>query len=151
MIRDIGFFIPHLPNSQETNIQLEEIRKLIDDHPFNQICLFNSTTDRVDHLNIPVLPTSHAKYFSGDLFMFDTMSLLIANPFPNIVNKYFYATDIPWVNGYSEYELWKLLFGQENLKIIANNQQLYDIYNICWDNAIGIMESFSYQELKNVI
>lgn len=151
MTNDVGFFIPHISNDDLATDRLLQIKKLIDNNPFKQITIFNGTTERFDHMNIPILPISHARYFIGDLFLFDVMSLLITNSFPNVKNKYFYTNEVPWINGYGSYQVWNQLLSQANLQILTVDEQLQDIYKICWDSSGAVIKIFSYEELANVL
>ena len=42
-------------------------------------------------------------------------------------------------------------FYENELEIIAKNQEIYDSYNICWKKPLCITERFEYEELKNSI
>jgi hypothetical protein len=76
--------------------------------------------------------------------------MLIKN-FPNIKNKYFFVNSVPWeTNGFSFNE-WKSLIEQENLHIIAQNQSVYDVFEICWKAPIGIGENFNYETISKLI
>lgn len=148
---DIGFLLLDIDNSNNTNIIFDTITKLIKDNPYNQIVLFNSRCLRVDNHNVPILHISHAKFFTGKLIVFDTPSLIISKNFTNISSKYFYATHTPWIQSQNYYNQWKVLLGDNDLKIIANNQTTYDLYDICWNQPIGIVENFDYEALQKII
>ena len=152
MTKDIGFFIPKLSNIQQHDIVLRTARQFIDNHPYNQYVLFNSFYDKIETYNIPILHLSHAKFFYGDLFVFDFISLVIASHFPNISKLYYYAQNLPWsVSGETPYENWRKVFDLDHLNIISNNQYVDDVYNICWKKTIGISEKFNYEELTKII
>lgn len=152
MAKDIGFFIPKLSNIQQHDVVLKTVRQFIDNHPYNQYVLFNSFYDKIETYNIPILHLSHAKFFYGDLFVFDFISLVIASHFPNISKLYYYAQNLPWSSsGETYYENWRKIFDLDHLNIISNNQYVDDVYNICWKKPIGISERFSYEELTKII
>lgn len=151
MKNDLGFLILELDNSPYYHSILNEIYQLIKYYPYHQICVFNAYSEKIDSCRVPVMPISHAKFFKGDIFVFDIVSLMMVKDFPNIDNKYYFAQSSDWVDQYNNYFLWKSLFLQNKLNIITSNNILYDIYNICWKQPIGIMEKFSSKELINVI
>lgn len=150
--RDIGFMLIKMYNSPMYDFILKSIRSCIDDNPFNHIVIFNSYCDRIDTMGIPILHLNQAKFFNGDLFMFDLISIILSKNFTNINTKYFYAQDIPWtLNKTTRYFEWYNIFNETKLEIIAKNQEIYDSYNICWKKPLCITERFEYEELKNSI
>lgn len=151
MKNDIGFMCFDLKPIEAHNILIKEISKLILNNNEKQICIFNHHSDRAEYDNVPVLPISHAKFFDGDLFLFDIMSLMITQNFPNIKNRYFYTGEIVWLNNNNFYYFWKNLFMHPNLKIIASTEGVKDIYTMCWNKEVNIIKQFSYEELDNVL
>lgn len=148
---DLGFLILDIDNNLNTNVIFNTIKKFIKDKPYDQVVLFNSRSIRAHTQNVPILHLSHAKFFTGKLIVFDTPSLIISKTFTNISNKYFYATHTPWIGSSNHYNQWKSLLGDDSLKIIANNQLMYDLYDICWNKPIGIVENFDYESLRKII
>ena len=152
MNNDIGFFICKLTNNPEHNKILNTINHFIENNPYQQYLVFNSFCENINTHNIPMLHLSHAKFFYGNLFVFDFISLILASKFPNIKNIYYYANNIPWNESMrSKYTDWEQIFDMDHLKIITTNQPLYDIYNIVWKKPAGISENFSYEELANIL
>ena len=101
---------------------------------------------------MPILHISQAKFFRGDLVLFDIPSIILTETFTNINNRYLYAQDIPWSQEASiNYREWHSLYNQNNLNIIAGNSSLYDIYNICWKTPLGSVENFNYDRLSEII
>lgn len=150
--KDTGFVISQLTNDKTYDIILSSIEKFIQNNPFDQIVIFNSFTDRIDTKNIPILHLSHAQFFYGNLVLFDLLSVLLSNNFPNINKRYLYATDIPWYNAPSTpYSEWIKLYSSNNLNIITPNRQLFDIYQLMWKKPIGIAENFDYEQLQNIL
>jgi hypothetical protein len=148
---DIGFIMPVLDNNPLIVEICRTVLTLINQNKKMQICIFNHYTEMANLHGAPILPISHAKYFKGDLFVFDLSSLLIAINFPGVNNIYYYATDICWSSSYSNYSAWKKIFYKPNIKIIANNENIHDIYHIAWDNSLGISERFSYEEIAKFL
>ena len=151
MKNDIGFVILNLEENTLHHSILYTIRQIIDSNPYKNICIFNHECSKIDIMNIPLLHLKQAKFFNGDLFVFDTISLMLAEQFPNINNTYYYAATIPWQNKTYEYTGWRRMFLQDRLNIICQNQKIYDIYNICWREPIGIAEKFTYEQIHKLI
>ena len=146
MANDIGFFMCKLTNNPEHNRILKTVKDFIDNNSYQQYLVFNSFCENVNQYSIPVLHLSHAKFFYGDLIVFDFISLIMASKFPNIKNLYYYATNIPWNESTrSRYTDWEKIFNLNQVQIIAANQPLYDIYDIAWKKPTGISENFSYE------
>lgn len=151
MKHDVGFILPVLENNNFIIEICRTILSLIDANKKTEFCIFNSYSELAGLNGVPILPISHAKYFKGDLFVFDISSLLIVKNFPSVNNIYYYAIDIAWTSSYSHYSEWEKIFSKNNIKIIANNKHIHDIYNIAWDNSIGISERFEYEEIKEFL
>ena len=151
MNNDIGFVILNLEENPLHHSILYAIKQIIDANPYKNVCVFNHECAKVDVLNVPLLHLKHAKFFYGDLFVFDTISLMLAKQFPNIKNKYYYAATVPWQNKKYEYQGWRNMFLQDNLNIICQNQKIYDIYDICWKKPLGIAENFTYDKIHKFI
>jgi hypothetical protein len=150
--KNLGLILIKLQNADIYNSIVDTTQKLIDNNPYNNICIFNSFCDKIDIKNIPILHLSHARFFQGDLIIFDIASLLLTKNFTNIKNRYFYAYNIPWIDDPSVlFHQWKSLFDHNNISIITKNQELFDIYELCWKKPIGITETFNYEELEQII
>lgn len=151
MINDLGFLILSIENTELFHNLLSSIKDFINNNPYKQICIFNSVSDKVNTFNIPLLHVKQAKFFHGDIIVFDLLSLMLIKNFPNIKNKYFFVNTIPWEHNGFSFNEWKALIEQENLNIIAQNQAIYDIFDICWKSPIGIGENFSYETISKLI
>ena len=132
------------------------IIKLVEDIsntcPDKEICIFNSYCNIALPNKVPVLHLVHAKFFYGDLIITDMVSALMSQKFPNIQNIYFYSNTIPWINQQNTmYSQWDDLINSDKIKIIASNQQIYDIFTICYKQPIGISENLKYEELDQLI
>jgi hypothetical protein len=138
-------------NPFNTNI-LNMLSEMSDNNPYKETYVFCSNNDIVLPNNVPVLHLVHAKFFNGDLIIIDTLSALMCKNFPNINRLYFYAQDIPWLGQQNTmYSQWMSLFKNNDLHIIAKNQQVYDIFEICCKKPIGISENFNYEEINKLI
>ena len=152
MKTDLGIVLLTIENSKAQDIVFDCISKIIDNNPYNQICIFNSTNNRISDNKVPVMHLNQAKFFHGNLIIFDTMSLLFAKNFPNINNILFYASDIFWSNqSYSRYSDIASLFQTNRLEFIVSDQYLFDIYSTCWKKPLGISKDFNYETIKNFI
>ena len=150
--RNIGFVLPKLSNHVFFTDLFQTIHEFIEENPFDQIVIFNSFSEITQPLNIPIFHLSHAQFFTGDLFLFDIISVILTKSFPRANNRYIYAQDAPWKShrgvAYSE---WLDMYDQDNLEIIAKNKDLYDLYHKCWKKPKGISESFKYEEIAQII
>lgn len=152
-LNDIGFFIPNIDNSSFYNTVFDTIKQFIDNNPYNEIVVFTSQSIKLSTNSIPILHLSHAKFFDGTMFVFDVPSIIITKYFPNIKDKYLYATNAPWLNNSENmtYSYWKDLLCDPELNIIASTDQLHEIYGMCWKQTQGVAEEFDYAKLLKII
>lgn len=151
MKNDLGFIFLELQMTQNHNYIMKEIGEIIKYNPYKQVCIFNNYSERFDNYNVPVLPLSHAKFFDGDLFVIDTVSLMLTKDFPNIKRKFFYVNGPIWQEGYNSYELWKSLLVQNNLYHIVTDQKTADLFKICWGKDAYLMNQFNAEGILNAI
>lgn len=151
MTSDLGFFAITLENSVLHDAICNMIEKYTTDNKQNQVVLFNHYCEKINTNNIPILPLSYSKYYNGDIVVFDIASLLIAINSINSQNIYYYAQNTPWQISYNNYTDWEFIFKNKKLKVIASNQYIYDIYDIIWNNTIGICEEISYEKFSKFI
>jgi hypothetical protein len=148
--KSIGFMIINIENNEYYDNILKNIKLLIDNNPYYNIVIFNSNCDKVLTYNIPILHLSHAKFFKGDLWTFDLVSLIISKKFPNINKKILYCNDIPWIkNRNNLYNEWKDIYN--DIDFVASNQYIYDIYDMSWRKPLDIMESFNYEKIQHIL
>ncbi len=149
---NLGFLLPYIDNTAEYNIIFQNISKLIKHNIYTNIVIFNSRCDKVSTDNIPILHINHAKFFKGDLFLFDISGLILTKQFTNINKKLLYCNDMPWIkirnNNYRE---WENLYCSNTIDFIVTNKYLYDIYSLSWKEPIGIMESFDYEKIQKLL
>jgi|688.fasta_scaffold207150_2 hypothetical protein len=150
-MNDLGFFAITLENIQLHEKLCDTLGSYIKNHPKQHIVLFNQYSEKIDTKNIPILPLSHSKYFDGSLVVFDIQSLLIAEGSIKCKNLYFYAQNIPWQISYSHYSDWKNIMKHDKLKVIANSTYLHEIYNMVWNNSIGICEDINYEQFSKFV
>ena len=150
--KDIGFLLIKMNNDSTYNRILKTISDFILNNPYNQYVIFNSFSDKIDTINVPILHINQAKFFYGNLFVFDFISCLLTQNFPNLSNRYLYTKDLFWtVDPGNSYNEWESILMKDNLNIITHNKYVHDIYDMCWKKPIGISENFTYEELKNIL
>lgn len=149
---DIGFIVLKLTNNAFCDLVLDCAKGFAKNNPFNQTIIFNSYCDKSITNNIPILHLNHAKFFKGQLFVFDLISVLLSQNFTNISKRYLYTNDIPWLSSaHTSYSEWAKLYFADNLEIITSNDKLFDIYKLCWKKPLGICEEFNYEKICNII
>lgn len=151
MNNDIGFFAMTLENNAFHNTICELVAGYIKHNPQNQIVIFNQYSEKIDTHDIPILPLSYSKFYNGDLITFDIASLLLSVNSISANNIYFYAQNIPWQISYNKYNEWKNIFGNKKINVIANNEYIHNIYNIAWNNSIGVCEDLTYEKFSKFI
>lgn len=150
--KDYGFVCLKIDDSIASGQILNTIENMIDNMPDSQICVFNSYNERTYRSKAPIIHLNQSKFFYGNLFLFDIRSAIITRIFPNIHKRYYYATDIPWEkNSFGDNREWAEIFNHENIEIIAQNQHIADIYEICWKKPILIAEDFEYETIKKIL
>lgn len=148
---DVGFILPSLKNEEQANLMCKLIKMLIDNNPKTQFCAFNQHCDLIDTSQVPLMPISHARYFIGDLFVFDFPSLIITVNFPTAKNIYYFTNATPWSTSYNEYESWANIFSKNNLKVISNSEDICEIYNLMWQNCLGTIKELNYETILSVL
>lgn len=152
MTNDLGIVLLTLENTRVYDSIFASIQNMIKQNPYKQICVFNSKNNRIETGNVPILHLSQAKFFSGNLLIFDTLSLLFAKNFVSVNKIYFYVSDFLWTGQqYSNYYEVKNLFDTKNLEFIARDEQTSDIYEICWKKPITISKDINYESLKQIL
>jgi hypothetical protein len=151
MKNDLGIVCINLENSETSSVIMDTARSFIKNNPYNQVCIFNSYSDIIGNNSVPILHISQAKFFNGNLIVFDIPSLILSKNFINLSKRFYYAHDIPWAHNIMSFDYWSDIFESTDLEVITQNQKLYDIYEICWKKPIGISEDFSYETIKNLL
>lgn len=150
--QDIGFIITKINGGHFFTKVLSTIKKFADNNPFNQYVIFSSCVERIDINYLPILHLNQSKFFYGNIFLFDFMSILLTENFPNIHKRYFYAQNAPWsLNPQTNYSEWTKIFDSKNIDIIAENSFINDIYNICWKKPLCVAENFDYDKIKTIV
>jgi hypothetical protein len=148
---DLGIVLLELNNSKKTSNILNTIKQIWDDLPFNQMCIFNSYSEIINHYQIPILHINQLKFFDGQVIVFDTAALRIARSCYKLNKIFLYAENLAWQQAGVDYMEWCSICSDSNIDIIAKNQQIYDLYEIMWKKPLGISEDFDYETIKQFI
>lgn len=152
MTNDVGFLLLKLLNTPVYDNILNTLKNISINSPYNQAIIFNSYSEKVETFNLPILHLVQAKFFDGTLFLFDLPSVILTSTFPNIKKRILYTSEATWSqNPATPYREWSSLYNQSNLEFIVPNQELSDIYEICWKKPLTISEHFDYDEIKKFI
>jgi hypothetical protein len=147
--KDIGFVLLKMDNNSSV---IDTALSICANRPYDQISLFSSSVNNWSDGRLPIFHINEVKYFFGSLFIFDLASLILTRDCPNLINRYFYATNIPWTDRpETSYSDWKDIFYQPNLEIIAPNKTISDVYEICWKKPLAIIPELNYESLSEII
>lgn len=146
----VGFLLFNIDNSESYEIILQNISKLIQNNTYSDIMIFSNNCDKINTYNIPILHINHAKFFDGNLWLFDVMGLVFSKHFTNLKQRILYTNDIPWIktreNSYNE---WSRLY--DKTEFVTSNEYLYDIYSLCWKKPLDIMENFNHEKIQHIL
>lgn len=144
-MKNIGFILLHIDTVVSDNV-LASINKLQKHMPNKKFVIFNSYNNSHSY-NMPILHINQSKFFSGDIVVFDIISLLIAVSCYKIQNIYYYAYDIPWmIDQTTTHKFWSNLFDNNKVNIIAQNTEIYNIFNKTWKKPIAIAQEIICDE-----
>lgn len=150
---DIGFYLINVDHSEKNDSIINTINELVDNHPYDNVVLFNSQYDRIDSdKKFPIIHLNQSKYFRGYLVLFDIKSAIITKTFPSPQKQLLYVDDLAWNRDRTIPALfWNSVYANNDIKLLAKNQEIYDIVDLCWSTPVGLMESINSKELYNVI
>lgn len=148
---DNGFIILNLKNNIINDDIIKYAENSQNNNSYKQDILFTTNFELINSPQLPVLHISQSKFFYGNLFLFDINSIILTSQSPNLKNRYFYADNVPWIDTKNNYNYWSSVFNSNNLEIIASNEQIYDIYTICWKKPLGISEKFNYETISRLL
>ena len=146
--KDLGILALNISNTKETLELINLAKTYYSHHPYDQTCFFNSFSEVINSENIPILHISQAKFFYGNLLTTDIESLILCHSFPNINKILFWSQNIPWQQDLKNYKDWEKLFYNDKVQILAKNQEIYDIYDICYKKPQGIAERLNYEQIE---
>lgn len=150
---DIGFYLINVDHSEKNDSIINTINEIVNNHPYDNVVLFNSQYDRIDSdKKFPIIHLNQAKYFRGYLVLFDIKSAIITKTFPSPQKQLLYVDDLAWSRDRTIPALfWNSVYANNDIQLLAKNQEIYDIVDLCWSTPMGIMENINSKELYNVI
>lgn len=149
--KDLGIITYSIYPDRLGSSQMELIRDCHNNNPYHQYVIFTSYSQIINTTRSPILHLSQAKFFDGNLLVFDLESLKLAQQCIKKSFVYFYSSNIPWENNIQNYQYWKDIFLDTNTQIIAASHEIFDIYSISWKTPICIKEQISYESFKDII
>ncbi len=149
--QDIGIIQFKLSNTTQHKKIISTARDFINHRTSNQIVLFNSYNEITDNQKVPILHLSQSKFFYGNIVVFDIDSLDFACHCVNRSSIIYYATSLPWEQSIQKFYGWKQLFDTSDLKIVAANTIINDLFSIGMREPVCVAPEFSYETFKNII
>lgn len=150
MINDLGIIVDSISYEKYAPLIVDIIAKNL----YNQVIVFSQETMPIKHKFVPVLPLIQAKFFEGNLLVFDTESIIISKNFTNIKNIYLYTNNVLWINSpqVNHFVLKNIYQNIDNLKIITSSQEISNIYKSVWDKeCIFINGDLSYDKISSIL
>lgn len=150
-MNNIGFFLTNIQQESHKNI-LEAIDNYAKSHPYDNVIVFNNTFETFNTNNsYYVVHLSHAKYFDGILFVFNSTDASVTSNFPGPKKQIFITDQIYWqIQKHIPYILWKNIFMNTNLEIVSQSPEHEQIYNMCWKKPLYVSKEFNTETIKNV-
>lgn len=149
--QDFGVIQLKLTNAVDHDKTLSTIHDFISQRPESHIVVFNSYSDIINNHNVPILHINQGKFFYGRIIVFDIESLKLALNFVNMSEIVYYANTIPWEKTSEKFLYWYNLFSQDNLKIVAANESIYNLFSIGFKTPVSIASEFTYEAFKHII
>jgi len=150
--KDAGFILAKVNHGPIYTNVFSTINKLSDNSPYNQYVVFSSNVERTETNKVPILHLNQSKFFYGNLFLFDFMSVLLTQNFPNIHKRFLYLDSVPWATSpQANFADLKRIFDSPNLEIIAGNSFVNSVCDICWKKPLFVAENFDYEAIKTVL
>lgn len=150
---DLAFYLIRADHSEKCNNIITVLNDMVDQNPYDNIILFNSQYDRTDNnKKFPIIHINQAKYFRGTLICFDIKSAMITKTFPSPKNQILYIDDLSWTNDHSiPVMFWKSIYDNNNIHLIAKDESIADLLDICWSRPIATIDNINAKELHSVI
>lgn len=149
--KDLGIIVTSMSNDNETLNATLFAKEYLSHYSYNQVCFFTGLYESLSSQNIPVLHLSQAKFFYGNLLVTDIENLQLCLDFPNVHKILFFANDIPWMIQEKNYKDWEDVFYNDKVNIIAKNQMINDIFELCYKTPICISERLSYEDIQEYL
>jgi hypothetical protein len=150
---DIAFYLINADHSDKCNRIIDILNDMIDQHPYDNIILFNSQFNRTDsNKKFPIIHLNQAKYFRGKLVCFDIKSAMVTKTFPSPEKQILYVDELSWSNDHTiPVMFWHGIYVNPDIKLIARNKEIEDLLSICWSQPIATIENINAKELYDVI
>jgi len=151
---NIGFYLLDInADNQEQQLVLKSINQLCKDRPYDNIVIFNNRFDALDmDHKYYTLHISEAKYFKGLLFVFDIRSAILTRTFPAPTKQILYVSKNTWSEKKNiPYKFWHDIYMDKNFELITDNQDMYELCDICWKTPVSNVINFQPRDIENVI
>jgi hypothetical protein len=139
-------------NQKQTMI-LNSINALCTARPYDNIVLFNNRFNTIDvgH-KYYTLHISEAKFFKGVLFVFDIKSALLTKTFPAPKKQILHISENIWSEKKDiPYKFWESIYMNDRFELIADNQDMFELCDICWKTPLATIQNFQPKDIENVI
>ena len=151
---NIGFYLldVDVQNQKQTMI-LNSINALCTARPYDNIVLFNNRFNTIDvgH-KYYTLHISEAKFFKGVLFVFDIKSALLTKTFPAPKKQILHISENIWSEKKDiPYKFWESIYMNNKFELIADNQDMFELCDICWKTPLSTVQNFQPKDIENVI
>jgi hypothetical protein len=151
---NIGFYLldVDVQNQKQTMI-LNSINALCTARPYDNIVLFNNRFNTIDvgH-KYYTLHISEAKFFKGVLFVFDIKSALLTKTFPAPKKQILHISENIWSEKKDiPYKFWESIYMNDRFELIADNQDMFELCDICWKTPLATIQNFQPKDIENVI
>ena len=151
---NIGFYLldVDVQNQKQTMI-LNSINALCTARPYDNIILFNNRFNTVDmDHKYYTLHISEAKFFKGILFVFDIKSALLTKTFPAPKKQILHISENTWsAKKDIPYKFWESIYMNDKFELIADNQDMFELCDICWETPLATVQNFQPKDIENVI
>jgi len=148
---DIGFFLTGINQSKDNQI-LKSIDEYVEEHPYDNVILFNDRFDKLYNHKFYTLHLSLAKYYDGILFVFNVKDAQLTCSFPSPKHQFLLIDSIPWkANPNIRYSNWVKIFNDSRFSTIVTSEYLYDLFGLCWKEPALKIEDFNKETIKNAI
>jgi len=154
MSKNLGCFLFDVVTDQEKEI-LSLFNNLLEKNPNINGCLF--TTNYQNTINqlkrFSIFPLYEAKYYYGDVLVWDIISLDIVKSFPNVEKIfYFQGPYLPWTgNTHLEYSMWESLFCNPKITVISNLTEVKEIFDLVWSTKCELIKTMNAESLYEVV
>lgn len=151
---DIGFYLLDITsNNEQQDTIIRSINDLCYSRPYDNIVLFNNQFAKIDNnKKYYTLHIQQAKYFDGYLFVFDTRSAMLTQTFPSPKKQILFLSSPEWSSNPSlPYSFWENIYMKDNIELITNQKETYDLCDICWKQPLHLLTEINSKEINNVI